>query len=299
MPRDASELTSEQLTAALDTLGPGSRALLDLTFRRGFPDDELSVLLDVSRNEVIVRRVGALAQVADKLDLREDAEIERMTERLAELPASAWTTATPPPEPAEELREREPIKAAKPRQSAPRSRRWVGIAAGLILLAGGATAAILIATDDDDKKNGETAAGTDTGTTTEPTETTATTDTRTTDTTEPAQPPAKKLEPLAGGSGEGSATARLTGASEPRLELDVKDLPDPAGGEYGVWLFSTVADAKRLDSQSSGTFEARLDLPADAADYEFLDISLEPRDGNPNPSGETVLRVPVDELLQR
>ena len=303
MARKASELTAEQLAAALDTLSPGARALLDLSFRRAYPDDELSAMLDVSRNEVVVRRVGALAQIADNLDLREDAEIEQMTERLAELPTNAWSTATPPPEPRRgdlpaRPRSREPMAARRSESSAPnppaRRRRSLAIATALLVIAGGVTAAILIASDEDTKDT--TTAGSATNTTATTGTTTATTDTRT---TEPEQPPAQKLEPLAGNAGDASATARLTDDGGKRvLALDVKNLPDPQGGEYGIWLFTSIADAKLLGVQRSGTFDARLDLPTNAADYEFLDISLEPRDGNPNPSGETVLRARVDELLR-
>ena len=37
-------------------------------------------------------------------------------------------------------------------------------------------------------------------------------------------------------------------------------------------------------------------LPASAAGYRYLDVSQEPADGNPNHSGQSVLRVPLRSL---
>jgi hypothetical protein len=39
------------------------------------------------------------------------------------------------------------------------------------------------------------------------------------------------------------------------------------------------------------------ELPAAAARYRYIDVSLEPADGNPNHSGQSVLRVPLRGLL--
>ena len=40
----------------------------------------------------------------------------------------------------------------------------------------------------------------------------------------------------------------------------------------------------------------RLRLPRNASHYRYVDISREPPDGNPNHSGESVLRVPLAKL---
>ena len=39
-------------------------------------------------------------------------------------------------------------------------------------------------------------------------------------------------------------------------------------------------------------------LPADPSRYKFVDVSREPIDDNPNHSGASVMRVPVEELLR-
>jgi hypothetical protein len=39
-----------------------------------------------------------------------------------------------------------------------------------------------------------------------------------------------------------------------------------------------------------------LRLPAQASRYRSIDVSFEPSDGNPNHSGQSVLRVPLSKL---
>jgi hypothetical protein len=108
---------------------------------------------------------------------------------------------------------------------------------------------------------------------------------------------AVRLLPLAraaGATGTASITGRGRGAL---LRLEVSGLP-PREEAYEVWLFNSVSDAEPVARVVRGRFDLEARLPADAAGYRFLDVSREPFDGNPNHSGESLLRAPMSELLE-
>ena len=93
------------------------------------------------------------------------------------------------------------------------------------------------------------------------------------------------------GGGDARATATVDGN---RLQLRVTNLP---AGTYEVWLYDSVIDAQRIGRVAGdGTVTAR--LPGDAREFEYLDVSREPNDGNPNHSGQSVLRIPADRLAR-
>ncbi|TCC34629.1 anti-sigma factor [Kribbella sindirgiensis] len=111
-----------------------------------------------------------------------------------------------------------------------------------------------------------------------------------TDEETPATPTAIRLEPLAGKSGTGSAgIVQVSGAEE--LKVSASGLA--AGpGFYEVWLINT--DGKRmvslgvLNPQAGGTFQ--IPTGATAQGYRIVDISLEPEDGNPEHSHDSLIR---------
>jgi anti-sigma-K factor RskA len=101
-----------------------------------------------------------------------------------------------------------------------------------------------------------------------------------------------RLSPLPEHSGSGDAEVIGTGRSRV-LELDVTGL-SRGDGVYEVWLLAP--DAKHLVSvgllgPSEGT-RARFPLPPglDLAEFPVVDVSLEPVDGNPAHSGDSVVR---------
>jgi hypothetical protein len=96
------------------------------------------------------------------------------------------------------------------------------------------------------------------------------------------------------GGGKGSGTVAVT---DEGATVTVRGLPDPKGGVYGVWLYDSIVRAKSLGTLEDGSGQLTVALPPDARSYRFLDVSLEPADGNPNHSGDSVLRAPLDELL--
>jgi hypothetical protein len=96
-----------------------------------------------------------------------------------------------------------------------------------------------------------------------------------------------ELEPL-GESGQGSATIVDRDGSL-QLRLDATDV-EPTEGFTEVWLINTgVTELISLGPiRSDGTY----DLPAglDPVAFPIVDVSFEPLDGNPQHSGDSVLR---------
>nr|WP_238355730.1 anti-sigma factor [Kribbella sandramycini] len=98
------------------------------------------------------------------------------------------------------------------------------------------------------------------------------------------------LSALEGRSGTGTADL-LKAASGEQLKVTASGLA-AAAGYYEVWMINT--DGKRmvslgvLDPSSAGTFQ----LPAQliAQGYRIVDISLEPDDGNPEHSRNSIIR---------
>jgi len=124
----------------------------------------------------------------------------------------------------------------------------------------------------------------------------------------PPAAPAPAGEPAPGGDGRmarlgagpGSGSAAIVGPEdEPALRLRVSGLPRPEQGGYVVWLYNSISDARPLTGARRGRFTAREPLPPNAADYAFVDVSREPADGNPNHSGQSVLRIAREEIPGR
>jgi anti-sigma factor RsiW len=97
---------------------------------------------------------------------------------------------------------------------------------------------------------------------------------------------------LAATTGDATAEARMRGAGDDQImTMTARGLPHPpAGAYYEVWL---VDDAGQefpvgvLAANGQGIWS----LPADvAARYRVIDVTLEPADGDPSRSDESVLR---------
>jgi anti-sigma factor RsiW len=97
---------------------------------------------------------------------------------------------------------------------------------------------------------------------------------------------------LAATTGNASAEARMRGAGDDQImTMTARGLPrPPAGAYYEVWL---VDDAGKefpvgvLAANGEGIWS----LPAEvAARYRVIDVTLEPADGDPSRSDESVLR---------
>jgi anti-sigma-K factor RskA len=112
--------------------------------------------------------------------------------------------------------------------------------------------------------------------------------------------PTVAVRTVAGQDANVRGTARLKGTGKgAQLALNVSHLPDPGRDSYEVWLFDSVADAVPLGRFNGTRIHLDRELPKDPAKYRWIDISLEPPDGNPNHSGESVARVKLSALRSR
>jgi hypothetical protein len=66
-----------------------------------------------------------------------------------------------------------------------------------------------------------------------------------------------------------------------------------------VWLFDDVSDARQVAQFKGAGAVIGASLPNGFQRYRSIDVSREPADGNPNHSGDSVLRVPLSKLLNR
>jgi hypothetical protein len=265
----------EHLDTALGRLASSERALLELSLRREVADAALAELLRVDIGELRRRREVSLSRLAQELGVESDEHFEAvLVERWREgVPQGAPDEAAPEgPEAAgqagpEEARVTEaPVAAAtvEGKERAPR-RRWAAAIVCLTLLAAAGIVAAVLASGDDEEPA--------------------------------AQASAARLQPLPGASGDASGRARITGEGERRsLVLRLEGLPR-LKGSYQAWLYDSVTDAVPVARFPAGSPTVEKRLPADPGRFRFLDVSREPADGNPNHSGASVLRVPLDRLL--
>jgi DNA-directed RNA polymerase specialized sigma24 family protein len=75
---------------ALAGLDPESRALLDLSLRRGMDDSEIAGVLRVERDEVARRREEMLDRLADELGLETREQRDELLATLPDLPDECW-----------------------------------------------------------------------------------------------------------------------------------------------------------------------------------------------------------------
>jgi hypothetical protein len=299
---------ADRLPAAIGDLDPGNRALLDLSLRRGVSDAEIGELLRKEPTDVARGRDAVLELLADALDVGGHDRRDRVRLAVAALPDDAWRAgAAPPPpapppprapaEPPEPPEERPPPRAERDRDEERavaardldedfhlepeerRSRRGGLLAAIGLLAVLVALAAVLLSGGDDDDEPERTG---DNG-------------------SEPApqggpgdEPSGRnaRLTTLGGGPGSGRVTVTDEGAT-----ITLRGLPKPDGA-YGVWLYDNIVRAMPLGTVPDGSGKLTVSLPPDASNYRFLDVSNEPADGNPNHSGDSVLRAPLRKLLR-
>ena len=80
----------EDLGAALGRLDPESRALLDLSRRRGLPDEQIAETLRVDAAEVGRRRDELLDRLADELGIQDREGREELYATIPDLPSELW-----------------------------------------------------------------------------------------------------------------------------------------------------------------------------------------------------------------
>ena len=75
---------------ALQRLDPETRALLDLSIRRGLEDEDIASVLRVEPKEVVRRRKEALDRLASDLELTRREERDELLATLPDLPPDFW-----------------------------------------------------------------------------------------------------------------------------------------------------------------------------------------------------------------
>ena len=266
-------------------LDPTHRALLELSLHREVADPALAELLRTDVDAVGRQRAEALRRMADELE----AAPEEVEPALIRHWRHEETEETPEAEEAPEAYEtpevhdaHEPEEAAGAAETEParRPRRalWAGLTGMAVL---GLVLVLILAGGGDDEENGGADAG---GAPSEPAE-------------ESPPPPREgpqqvELEPLFGGQAAGTASiVRRPGAD--RVLLRVSGLSEE---NHAVWLYDSIGEARPVASFAGPQATARFRLPEGYDRFGYLDVSREPPDGNPNHSGESVLRVPTRDL---
>jgi hypothetical protein len=292
---------------ALEDLDPISRALVELSVKQGLDDEAIASMLGNDAAFVRAQREEALrvvatriapdaaaaelpelqTAVADALGFGEDepeADEDEVPDPLAafivpspdepapeadDTPAHLHSVPTP-----DWLDESQPVHPRE--RHRPRSRRRIV----LVVLAGVVAVAVIVGiqrSGGDDSKT--------------PTPTPAPSASQPQQATTPKKVEQTKLAAV--GNATATGTASLT---DGRLRLNVMGLPDPRGGTYTVWLYNSVIDSRPIGTGKGTAIKLNAKLPADAKSFRYVDVSLEPADGNPNHSGDSVVRVALAKL---
>jgi hypothetical protein len=257
--------------------------------------EEIGELLGTDPESVIVAREGALEQLASELGMDDVSELDDVRARLAELPAASWTGTQGAPAQPETASVKvpgpeSPVRTAPaPRSATPRAepaRRKSRLPLLLALLAIAAIVLVVVlATSGGDE---DTAASSSS----QPTQPQKPKPNKPKPTPAAPKPgPAVALTPLGAAKGA-HGTASLTAGGK-RLHIKANDL---GAGAHQVWLYDSVIDTVSLTKVNGPKLDADLKLPRNASHYRYVDISREPADGNPNHSGESVLRAPLAKL---
>jgi hypothetical protein len=260
--------------------------------------EEIGELLGTDPESVIVAREGALEQLASELGMDDVSELDDVRARLAELPAAAWTGEAAARETAGQP-ETAAVKAAEPESPArepqaarePNRKSRLPLLLSLLAVAAIVLVVVLASSGGDEDTTAPSS---------QPSTTSAQKPKPNKTKPAPAAPkpgPEVALTPLADAKGA-HGTASLTDGGK-RLHVEASGLP--GGAAYQVWLYDSVIDTvslTKVDGRNvDGTWlDADLTLPRNASHFRYVDISREPADGNPNHSGQSVLRVPLAKL---
>ncbi len=267
------------MTDALHGLDPASRALLDLSLRRGMEPSDLAAMLGIGSDQVIALREGALESLAGVAG----GDLDRTRTLLAELPAESWVPPRPwsgairrgtPLRARRSRRRRPPARAARRRRSAPRHARVVHAPPALAPVrarrrsGGPALAALLVVAGIAALVVGLTRGGT--------------AHPRALPSLPVRASPSARFTSMAAGAG---GTAQLGGD-----RLTVSVFP-PQSGEYTLWLFNSVVDSRPLVT-FDGSLHRTLTLPSDYGRFRYLDVTH----AGAYPSGIDELRLPTESL---
>ena len=83
-------LTIKQASEALSQLDPVTRAMLDLSLRRGMREEEIAAVLNITTPEVEGRLEEVLDGLARELSLDSREQRDELRATLPDLPPDAW-----------------------------------------------------------------------------------------------------------------------------------------------------------------------------------------------------------------
>jgi hypothetical protein len=271
----------DSFTSALARLDPASRALLDLSLRRGMRTDEIADALGADPASVEASRDEALRRIAADVGMGDDEDLDVLRTRLAELPADEWlgnggvAAEAPEAEAAAEAEEPEPSATTQVRDEPKRRGSILPLVLGLLLTIGVIVAIAVGTSGDSDSTTSSQAESTPSASTSTPAQT-------------PEGPKAAKLAPI--GARKASGTARVNGN---QLTLQASGL---RRGAYEVWLYNSIIDARPIGKAKGRTIKLNAKLPGNWKRFRFVDVSRENGVGNLSHSGESVLRVSTNAL---
>jgi hypothetical protein len=111
----------ERLYDALRALDPVSRAVLDLSVRRGIPDDVIAGIVGTKPRRIAARRDNALVEVAATVGLTGADDVLRVRDALKQMDWRTGARETSPPAPLGEAE-----RQGEPRRSKPRTDHTIG-----------------------------------------------------------------------------------------------------------------------------------------------------------------------------
>jgi hypothetical protein len=269
----------DRLASALARLDAESRALLELSARRGLSDAEIAGLLRSEAGDIARRRDSALARLRAEYEVAEGGPDDLAAE-LARLDEAAWRSPGPSP-PATD-------------SPADRPKRSAAAALGAVLLAGAVAALVVVLAGDQDDPARPAPGGR------------AQTAPRSDPTTEarprprrrrpaPVAGPVQPMQRLNDTRGRGTAQLRREDG-RPELRLAVARFLRPRGGGYAVWLFNSPADARRLYATTDTAIQRDIPLPRDFTRYRYAEVARAIPRLDSGHSGLTLLRVPISAL---
>jgi hypothetical protein len=286
-------MPQDSFTPALARLDPASRALLDLSLRRDMRPEEIGDLLGTDSESVIVAREAALGQLASELGFDEHRDLDDLRTRLIDLPGEAWTP------PVEDTRPRlavvpdvpaaaavEPARAerpARPERPEPKRRSRLPLLLALLAVLAVVLVVVLASSGGDDEQTASSAPA--------PAPQLSSKPAKQPSKPEPAAGERATLDPVGSASGATGSATLLDGGK--RLKLEVSGLPS---GSYEVWLYDSVIEAQSIGRATGRKIDLDVKLPPTASNYRYIDLSREPSDGNPNHSGESVMRIELSKL---
>lgn len=281
----------DRVGAGLDALGREDRALIELSEVRQVALAEIAGLLGIEEDEVAARRQAAFGRLAEAVGAESAAQ---RADLLAELRGGQSPVVSTHPASGGHRQSTggQDQPRGVPADGEPRRPSLAITGVVMLLLAAAVALPLAFAGGDDDEPPPETA----TTETAERTETVRTETTARTDTaprTETASEPAPQVTLRAVASGSGSGTARVIGET---LRISLRDLPDPGRDRYAVWLYDSLSRSRQIATLPRGELAVDVPLPSDLDRFRFLDVSVEPDDGNRNHGGQSVMRAPLDSL---